>query len=128
MYSLGPEGTCGLREQSKSLVWDFIGFLCKPTNINLFFSSIFLSAEFFLYLSLNLFTDAVSPEGTPGSCGGWTLASGAQTGTQKDSSSPVWIADRLSRHVTVSQTSSSPIASTTKKKKDVPQPPPPPPT
>ena len=35
-YSLGQEGACGLREQSKSLVWDFIGFLCKPMNINLF--------------------------------------------------------------------------------------------
>ena len=41
-----------------------------------FLSSIFLSATFFLYLSLDiiLFTDAISPEGSPGSCRGWTLA------------------------------------------------------
>ena len=52
----------------------FIGFLCKPRNISLFLSSIFLSATFFLYLSLNLFTDAISSEGTLGSCGGWTPA------------------------------------------------------
>ena len=31
----------------------FIGFLCKPRNISLFLSSIFLSTIFFLYLSLN---------------------------------------------------------------------------
>ena len=103
--------------RASPLSWSFIGFLSKMRNISLFLASIFLSATFFLYLSLNLFTDTVSPEGTPGSCGGWTLASGTQTGTQKDSSSPVWIADRLSRHVIVSQTSSSPIASTTKKER-----------
>ena len=32
------EGTWGLREQSKSCVRDFIGFLSKPRNINLFLS------------------------------------------------------------------------------------------
>ena len=31
----------------------FIGFLCKPRNISLFLSSIFLSSTFFPYLSLN---------------------------------------------------------------------------
>ena len=31
----------------------FIGFLCKPRNISLCLSSIFLSTIFFLYLSLN---------------------------------------------------------------------------
>ena len=38
MSSLHREGTCGLREQSKSHVRGFIGFLCKPRNISLFFS------------------------------------------------------------------------------------------
>ena len=42
------------------LSWNFIGFPCKPRNISLFLSSIFLSATFFLYLSLNLFTNAVT--------------------------------------------------------------------
>ena len=32
---------------------DFISFLCKPRNISLFLSSIFLSSTFFPYLSLN---------------------------------------------------------------------------
>ena len=32
---------------------NFIGFLCKPRNIGLFLSSIFLSSIFFPYLSLN---------------------------------------------------------------------------
>ena len=36
--SLHREGTCGLREQSKSHVRGFIGFLCKPRNISLFLS------------------------------------------------------------------------------------------
>ena len=31
----------------------FIGFLCKPRNISLFLSSVFLSSTFFPYLSLN---------------------------------------------------------------------------
>ena len=31
----------------------FIGFLCKPRNISLFLSSIFLSSTFFPHLSLN---------------------------------------------------------------------------
>ena len=35
------------------LSWGFIGFLCKPRNISLFLASIFLSATFFFYLSLN---------------------------------------------------------------------------
>ena len=35
------------------LSWSFIGFLCKPRNISLFLSSIFLSTIFFPYLSLN---------------------------------------------------------------------------
>ena len=35
------------------LSWSFISFLCKPRNISLFLSSIFLSATFFLYVSLN---------------------------------------------------------------------------
>ena len=37
-FSPHREGTCGLREQSKSRVWGFIGFLCKPRNISLFLS------------------------------------------------------------------------------------------
>ena len=37
------------------LSWGFIGYLCKPRNISLFLSSIFLSATFFLYLSLYLY-------------------------------------------------------------------------
>ena len=36
--SLHREGTCGLREQSKSCVRGFIGFLCEPRNISLFLS------------------------------------------------------------------------------------------
>ena len=78
----------------------FIGSPCKPRNISLFLSSIFLSATFFLYLSLNLFADTIFLEGTPASCGGWSPTSCAWTGTQKDSTSPVWIPDRLIRHVT----------------------------
>ena len=101
--------------RASPLSWGFIGFLCKPRNISLFLSSIFLSATFFLYLSLNLFTDTVSPEGTPGSCGGWTPASCTQTGTQKDSTSPVWMPDRLIHHVTAPQAPGSLVASTTKK-------------
>ena len=38
------EGTWGLREQSKSCVRGFIGFLCKPGNISLFLSFTFLSS------------------------------------------------------------------------------------
>ena len=49
------EGTCGLREQCKSLVWGFIGFLHKPRNISLFLSSIFLTATFFLSLSISIY-------------------------------------------------------------------------
>ena len=64
--SLWREGTCGLHEQSKSLVWGFISFLCKTRNIS-FYS--FLSHSF-----IHSFTDAVHPEGTPGSCWGWTPA------------------------------------------------------
>ena len=39
----------------------FIGSLCKPRNISLFLSSIFLSTTFFPYISLNLLTDSISP-------------------------------------------------------------------
>ena len=39
--------------RAKSLSRRFIGFLCKPRNISLFVSSIFLSSTFFPYLSLN---------------------------------------------------------------------------
>ena len=46
--------------RASPLSWGFIGSLCKPRNISLFLASIFLSATFFLYLSLNLFTDAVT--------------------------------------------------------------------
>ena len=35
------------------LFQSFIGFLCKPRNISLFLSSVFLSTIFFPYLSLN---------------------------------------------------------------------------
>ena len=52
----------GSVNRASPLSWDFIGFLCKPRNIS--FSS-------FLFHS---FADAVSPEGSPGSCGGWTPA------------------------------------------------------
>ena len=52
----------------------FIGFLCKPKNISLFLSSIFLSTTFFPYLSLNqsptLFLLRVSLD----PAGGWTPA------------------------------------------------------
>ena len=41
MSSLHWEGACGLREQSKSHIRGFIGFLCKPRNISLFFSPLF---------------------------------------------------------------------------------------
>ena len=102
--------------RASPLSWGFIGYLCKPRNISLFLSSIFLSATFFLYLSLNLFADTVSLEGTPVSCGGWSLANCARTGTQKDSTSPVWIPDRLTHHVTVPWALGFPIASTTKEK------------
>ena len=37
-FSPHREGACGLCEQSKSRVWGFIGFLCKPRNISLFLS------------------------------------------------------------------------------------------
>ena len=36
-----------------NLSQSFIGFLCKPRNISLFLSSVFLSTIFFPYLSLN---------------------------------------------------------------------------
>ena len=39
--------------RANSLSWSFIGFLCKPRNISLFLSSIFLSSTLFPYLSLN---------------------------------------------------------------------------
>ena len=58
-------GACGLREQCKSLVWSYIGFLHKPRNICLFLSSIFLTATFFLYLSLNLSRQCCLPWGYP---------------------------------------------------------------
>ena len=47
-----------------------------PPCFSFFFllSPIFLSATFFPYLSLNLFANAISPLGSPGSCGGWTPA------------------------------------------------------
>ena len=48
----------------------FIGSLCKPRNISLFLSSIFLSTTFFPYLSLNLLADSISPSNSldpPGS-------------------------------------------------------------
>ena len=62
--------------RASPLSWSFIGFLSKMRNISLFLSSIFLSATFFLYLSLNILADAISPEGTTGSCRGWTPAHG----------------------------------------------------
>ena len=56
--------------------WGFIGFLCKPRYISLFLSSIFLSATFFLYLSLSKpFSSPMSSHfGYPGSNGGKTPA------------------------------------------------------
>ena len=39
--------------RASPLSWGFIGFLCKPRNISLLLSSIFLSTTFFPYLSLN---------------------------------------------------------------------------
>ena len=36
------------------LSWDFISFLCKPRNISLFLSSIFLTVFLSLYISLSL--------------------------------------------------------------------------
>ena len=39
--------------RANSLSGGFVGFLCKPRNISLFLSSIFLSTTFFPYLSLN---------------------------------------------------------------------------
>ena len=39
--------------RANSLSWGFIDFLCKPRNISLFLSSIFLCTTFFPYLSLN---------------------------------------------------------------------------
>ena len=60
--------------RASPLSWGFFGFLCKPRNISLFLSSIFLSATFFLYLSLNILADAISPEDIPVSCGfSWIL-------------------------------------------------------
>ena len=53
--------------RASSLSRGFIGFLCKPRNISLFLSSIPLSF-------IHSFANAVSPSGSPGSCGGWTLA------------------------------------------------------
>ena len=38
------------------------------------FFLLFSHLQYYLYLSLNLFTDAISPEGSPGSCGGWKPA------------------------------------------------------
>ena len=53
--SLHREGTCGLHEQSKCCVRGFIGFLCKPRNISLFFSPLLslLPTPFILRVSLN---------------------------------------------------------------------------
>ena len=52
--------------RASPLSWDFIGFLCKSRNIS-FYS--FLSHSF-----IHSFANAVSPEGSPGSCGCWTPA------------------------------------------------------
>ena len=40
------------------------------------FFLLFSHLQYYLYLSLNLFTDAISPEGSPGSCGAgpWQIA------------------------------------------------------
>ena len=53
-HSAIQAGACGLRECSKFLSWDFISFLCKPRNISLFLSSIFLTVFLSLYISLSL--------------------------------------------------------------------------
>ena len=53
--------------RASSLSRGFIGFLCKPRNISLFLSSVPLSF-------IHSFAKAVSPSGSPGSCGGWTPA------------------------------------------------------
>ena len=55
------EGACGLCEQCKSLVWDFIGFLCKPRNISLFFLLYSLHCKFSPYLSLYLYISLATP-------------------------------------------------------------------
>ena len=57
--SLHREGTCGLHKKNKSHVWGFIGFLCKPKNISLFFSPFTFSLA-----------DAIHPEDIPRSCWG----------------------------------------------------------
>ena len=58
------EGACGLREQSKLYARSFIGFLCKPRKIKP------LSLPFFYFP----YHRCRHPEGTPGSCWGWTPA------------------------------------------------------
>ena len=52
LHFFGRPGGCLL--PSWTLSWGIIGFLCKPRNISLFPSSIFLSVTFFLYLSKSL--------------------------------------------------------------------------
>ena len=42
------EGACSLREECKSLVWGFIGFLRKTRNISLFSLPILLTGTSFL--------------------------------------------------------------------------------
>ena len=59
------------------LSWDFIDFSVywnQGTSASFLLSSIFLSITFFPSLSKSI-TNAVSPSGFPGSCGGWTPAS-----------------------------------------------------
>ena len=56
-------GACGLREQSKFRARSFTGFLCKPRKIKP------LSLPFFYFP----YHRCCHPEGTPGSCWGWTL-------------------------------------------------------
>ena len=47
-------GTCGYVDGASLLSRDFIDFLCKPGNVSLFLSYIFLTAIFLLYLFLYL--------------------------------------------------------------------------
>ena len=54
------ESACGLCEQSKSLLWGFIGFLCKPRNISLFSLLYSLNCKYFLYLCIYLYISLAS--------------------------------------------------------------------
>ena len=73
------KGACGLCEQNKFCVRNFIGFLCKPRKIKPIFSPL-LSISFTFSICQHR-----SPEGIPGSNWGWTPLSGTWNRVPKES-------------------------------------------